>query len=274
MLVALLPYRFSELTRWSPANPLNKLLPCVDPSTKWQCMTKEDIIARLYLIDRCGILELVVNPTVKSLAKDFIVLKETLLKVEVNKEGLKKILRSVVLEMVAAKLGLDFELEHLEKDFVERAMKGHEALVPTTKVLLAFAKKTKTAPQGTIKALLDLCPKQESEQSKQEGEGTGDTRVRSKKVGQLTLLRVGTEIITKARKNTKAFDQQHGVIQRIKSKAYVVLLNTGPSKGEEKDFQHHNVEVRTQEEPQAKRARQARELFGLPQEKDNPEAST
>ncbi len=255
----------------------------MDPATKWQCVATEDIINGFYLVDKHDVSEHIANPTLKGLAKHFSELKGALLKTpnDEAKQNLKKILRSAILEMITGKLGIVMEFEHLEEGFVTQHMKDHAAWPTICKVLMAYTKKMKTKPEGTIKALLALCPKQEGDQAtKQEGEGSGDKgegkgeKVKGVETPVEQKLSVGTEVVTKATKNKEAFDKRVGIIKKVCSKTYRVLLKEGPSKGEEKDFQHHNVEARSTDEPAEKKARKARELFGLPMEEGQPGSST
>jgi hypothetical protein len=108
---------FLHLLRWAPASKLVNLEVFVTESTEWKRVDIKIITAGSYLIAKASsslggpnLIDFVVNPTVKKVLMHFQELRDLMIS-SGETDGIKQVLRNVLLEMFCCKLGTTINID-------------------------------------------------------------------------------------------------------------------------------------------------------------------
>jgi hypothetical protein len=141
---------FIHLERWSPKSELTYLEVFVTESTEWKRVNVNVIIKASYFLAKAGsspegaqLMDLVVNPTVKKVLMNFQELHEIMTSAG-DSVSMKNILRNVLLEMFASKLGTTITIDMTEQDIAEMDLQhvSVEMKAKVRKLILAHCSKT------------------------------------------------------------------------------------------------------------------------------------
>jgi hypothetical protein len=118
---------FLHLDRWIPTSELAYLEAFAREETEWKKVNVNIIIKASYFLAKAGsspegakLMDLVVNPTVKKVLMHFQELREIMISAD-ETEGIKNILRNVLLEMFSSKLGTTIKIDLTEQHIAEIA---------------------------------------------------------------------------------------------------------------------------------------------------------
>ncbi len=116
---------FIHLERWSPKSELTYLEVFVTESTEWKKVNLNVIIKASYFLAKAGsspegvrLMDLVVNPTVKKVLMNFQERHAIMISAG-DSDSMKQVLRNVLLEMFASKLGTIITIDMTEKEIGE-----------------------------------------------------------------------------------------------------------------------------------------------------------
>jgi hypothetical protein len=113
---------FLHLLRWAPASKLLDLEVFVTESTEWKRVDVRIIVAGSYLIAKASssldgpkLIDFVVNPTVKKVLMHFQELRDLMIS-SGETDGIKQVLRNVLLEMFCCKLGTTIQIDMSDQE--------------------------------------------------------------------------------------------------------------------------------------------------------------
>ena len=121
---------FIHLERWCPESNLTYLEAFVQESIEWKKVNLGTIIKAAYFLAKASsspenvqLMDLVVNPTVKKVLMNFQELHAIMISAG-DSDSMKQVLRNVLLEMFASKLGTNITIDMTEKEIDEMDFKN------------------------------------------------------------------------------------------------------------------------------------------------------
>ncbi len=141
---------FIHLERWLPESTLTYLEVFVRESIEWKKVNLGTIIKAAYFLAKASsspeniqLMDLVVNPTVKKVLMNFQELHAIMISAG-DSDSMKQVLRNVLLEMFASKLGTNITIDMTEKEIDEMDFKNVnvEMKAKVHKIIVSHCSKT------------------------------------------------------------------------------------------------------------------------------------
>ncbi len=261
---------FPRLEKFMPDHKL-MLLKVFDESVAWKAIAIEPLVKACYLL--CSVayedaVNKISNLTVKRVLWSFKELRSILINAPASKdkENNKLIVRSLLLEMFAAKLGTNVE-KRTEVVVCTDLVINDDVKDKFKKLLMDHTKRLKTFGPVT-KMLLDKMLSEE--ELKQHLNPVVAPKKLPEKAEDDAKFNVGDVVVTRAIKSKDHFDSKEAVVVTVKKCGKIrVKITDGPAAGTVRDYSTNMLTLKLKDEKpddederNAKRARTAQELFG------------
>jgi hypothetical protein len=260
---------FPRLEKLMPDHKL-MLLKVFDESVAWKSISIEPLVKACYLLCS-GAYEDAVNKisnlTVKRVLWSFKELRSILINAPASKdkENMKLIVRNLLLEMFAAKLGTNVE-KRTEAVVCTDLVINDDVKDKFKKLLMDHTRKLKNFGPVT-KMLLD---KMLSEEELQQHLNPVVAPKKLAEKAESIEFKVGDVVVTRAVKSKDSFDSREAVVVTVKKGGKIrVKITDGPAAGTARDYSANMLTLKLkddkpedEDERNAKRARTAQELFG------------